>query len=132
MDTLPLIDSENHYQSLRRQILAIPTVIQSQVTKRAATVNCKNEHKTTEAGTDSNKSTVIQPKQWKNQLILHCMHEKRLEAVKRDFHHLWEETFAGTPTSDVKIIVGTRNSANLQSELIRKHPKLSKLTTNKH
>jgi hypothetical protein len=74
-------------------------------------------------------------KQWIDRLILHFTYEKRLAPYKRDFHEIFNETFANTPASHVKVIVGTRNSANLKRELIRKRPKdtlLGKKDKSKH
>jgi hypothetical protein len=59
----------------------------------------------------------------KKNLFFHYTHEKRLEPLKRDIHKIYEEAFQGTEASDIRLIVGHRNSRNITLELMQKQPR---------
>jgi hypothetical protein len=126
-DVLPIIQDESQFLSLRAHLLGIPTIKQSQMAKTVASVELKQpQHKIATEDVQV-KAVVVNEKQWKDQLIVHYTHERRLEPCKRDYHQCFDETFANTPAMDVKSIVGTRNSHNLKRELVQKRPKKSLL-----
>lgn len=60
-------------------------------------------------------------------LILHYKHEKALKYFQREFHQLWDRTFAQTSAADIRVIVGTLINRSLSSLLVRKCPPLSML-----
>ncbi len=55
-------------------------------------------------------------------MFLHYIHEKGLDSLKRDIHQIYSDIFGETQTSDIRLIIGHRNSRNINSELIKKQP----------
>jgi hypothetical protein len=78
-----------------------------------ASVEYKQNQANPATGVIPPATILVAEKQWTDRMILHFTHEKRLAAYKKDFHQIYIETFAETPASDVKVIVGNQNSANL-------------------
>lgn len=58
----------------------------------------------------------------KDRIIIHYTHEDRFATTKREMHIIFREAFANFGIEAVRLIVGHRNSPNLQRELIRKRP----------
>jgi hypothetical protein len=128
-DILPLTENESEYFRMRAQLRAISTTKQSLVIESAAAANVSTDKDRAVALVADATATAVKQNQWASRLILHYMHEKRLEAYKRDIHQIWNEIFAGPLALDVRVIVGHRNSRNLQRELVRKRPHPSLLGT---
>jgi len=124
-NVLQLVVDEGEYLRMRQQLLTIPTIKETQVTKRAALAEPSDSKDNTIVDTVHNKSVVVKEKQWIDCLILHYTHEKRLESYKRDIHQIWERVFVNTPVMNVRVIVGHRNSQNIKRELVRKRPHAS-------
>jgi len=53
-------------------------------------------------------------------LYLHYTHEKRFDSLKRDIHQIYSEVFQITDASKIRLIIGHRNSRNIQCELVQK------------
>ena len=66
---------------------------------------------------------------WQDRLIFHYTYEQRLESYKCDFHQVWNSISEDTPVMDTRVIIGHRDSRNLQGELVRKRPHPSLLGT---
>ena len=127
-DFLPLIDNEQAFLSLRAQLLAIAFAQRSYLA---------HSMKENEANGDSHtinvpeieKAPARATRTGQDRLILHYTYEQRLESYKRDFHHVWQSIFTNTPVMDTRVIIGHRNSRNLQRELVHKRPHPSLLGT---
>ena len=59
---------------------------------------------------------------FKNNLIVHCRHERRLEAMKRDMHRIHDSVFQGTPAMNIKMIVGHTNNRSAKREFTQARP----------
>ena len=105
---LPLIDNENKFLQIRKQLI-------SKTTKSASTgknfLTCNNKIKVL--------SKEVTPE---NPLIVHYTYENRLKTFKTEFHTIWSETFNNTPLIDLKVIVGNRISSNSTKELVQTNP----------
>ena len=116
---LPMIEHENDFATVRRQLLTKPTASEHQIASRLA--------KTMD--TEANAVEVVDPlvearlrkeSKWDTQIIVHYTHEQRLSSCKRDIHQLWNDTFRGTPASHTRLIIGNRNSCNLAKQLVKR------------
>jgi hypothetical protein len=109
---------------MRQTLLGQPTQRQSQVALSAARADIDN-HQADEQIVEKEKNTTAMNQLIYNQndkFFVYYTHEKRFQTLKRDMHHLYEETFVNTPAIYSKLIVGNRNRRNAQHELIRKRP----------
>ena len=122
---LPFLDNEKQFLQMRIALCGQPSRQQSQVEMRIATLTADDDHLTEEL--DQKQVFPIQEKkkkkEFQNKLIIHYTHEKRFNTRKRDMHRIFEETFANTPITETKLIVGNRNRQNTMTELIRKRPR---------
>ena len=64
-------------------------------------------------------------------LIVHCRHERRLEALKRDMHRIYNSVFQGTPAMDIKLIVGHTNNRSVKRDLTQARPNMKLLNPTK-
>jgi len=127
---LPLIDEEQ-YLTIRNNLQHQPSVKQIQTANSASTVHTQNETCSTN---NTYKTSILianekRKNKFKNTLIIHCRHEKRLETLKRDLHRIHYLMFNRTPAMDVKMIVGHRNNPDTKRQLTRKRPHMSLLKT---
>lgn len=100
----PLINDENQFLMLRSKLFAQPSIKEMQIGREKAKTETHKDH---------------QPnKKFEKTLFLHYRHEQRLDSLKRDIHKIYSEVFQGTEASDIRLIIGHRNSRNIQSELI--------------
>ncbi|CAF3391732.1 unnamed protein product [Rotaria socialis] len=104
---------------------AQPSRQQSQVEMRIATISTDDDQLTEELDKkqESPIKQIKKKNEFQNKLILHYTHEKRFNTRKRDMHRIFQETFANTPITETKLIVGNRNRNNTMRELIRKRPR---------
>ena len=113
---------------LRKQLRAQPTIEQAIISKRVATVM---NHTTIPCPTTIplNNNQVVIEKQRKldDTFFIHCTHEARLGALKRDIHEIHNSLFSQTPNANTRLIVGHRNNPNLEFELSQKRPSSSLL-----
>jgi hypothetical protein len=93
---------------LRNKLFAQPSVKEIQTSRQIANIE-------TNQYDQSNKK-------FEKTIFLHYTHEQRLDSLKRDIHKIYSEVFQGTEASDVRLVIGHRNSRNTQSELIQKRP----------
>jgi len=107
---VPYIYDENQFLIIRNKLFPQPSIKEMQTAKRIA-------HLATNRVDQSNK--------FDKNFFLHFTHEKRLESLKRDIHKIYEEVFQDTEASDIRLIVGHRNSRNTTLELIDKQPRSS-------
>ena len=119
---LPLIGDENQYRSARQQFIQTPMLKQTQLIKSAYSISLHGHMQNQTVDTENNKSDFIQEKKYHDHLIVHYTHEKRLEPYKRDIHQIWDQTFLNTPASEVRLIIGNKNSRNIRRELVRACP----------
>jgi hypothetical protein len=88
--------------------LTKPTVAENEMASRAAEIaDTRN--------TRANDNQIVQiPLRQKSKnidnLSLHYRYEAQLSTYRRDIHQLWNQTFATTPVSNTKIIIGTRDT----------------------
>jgi type II secretory pathway predicted ATPase ExeA len=115
-----LINDENDYAVLRRKLLYKPTINEYQIASRIATT-IETPHNDT---VDSSliQESLDKESKWLNKLIIHYIHEKRLQNYKKDIRLLWNRTFEKTPIIFTKLIIGNRNSPNLTHELVHRRP----------
>jgi hypothetical protein len=103
-----LINDENQFLMLQNKLFSQPSVKETQISRQIANIPTNEDD---------------QPnKKFEKTLFLHYTHEKRLDSLKRDIHKIYSEVFQGTAASDIRLIIGHRNSRNIQSELIQKRP----------
>ena len=79
-------------------------------------------------------ATTMDPnkkEKFKKTLIIHCRHEQRLEALKGDMHRIYDSIFLGTPTMDIKLIVGHTNNRSTKRDLTRARPSMKLLNPTK-
>ena len=58
---------------------------------------------------------------------IHCRHEQRLEALKRDMHRIYASIFHVTAAMDIKLIVGHTNNRSAKRDLSRTRPNMKLL-----
>lgn len=93
---------------LRNKLFAQPSVKEKQTSSQIDNIQ-------TNARDQSNKKLH-------NTLFLHYTHEQRLDSIKRDIHNIYSEVFQGTTALDIRLIIGHRNSRNIQLELVQTRP----------
>ena len=93
---------------LRNKLFAQPSVKETQISRQIANLATNEDY-------EPNKKL-------EKTLFLHYTHEKRLDSLKRDIHKIYSEVFQGSLASDMRLIIGHRNSRNTQLELIQKRP----------
>jgi len=121
---LPVIESENEYFIIRYKLQQQPSAKQIQTAKRASRVDIRNELRFNNNVQTKSTATVKEKRKnkFKNNLIIHCRHEERLECMKRDMHQIYNNIFNNASAIDVKLIVGHRNNPPTKRELTRKRP----------
>ena len=121
---LPWIDDELVYADTRRVIQTKPSAKQMETTQRARRVNVpERDGATAKVLTRSIKLDRTKDDQRNvEKMIIHCRHEQRLQSLKRDMHHIFQQVFDGTSIMDVKFIVGHRINRDLSRELINTRP----------
>ncbi|CAF1393904.1 unnamed protein product, partial [Rotaria magnacalcarata] len=122
---LPLIDDEQKYFLLRKQILGQPTPRQTQVALSAALADIDNDP----VDDDEKQQPNPDPKKSEENIsninqkfFTHFTYEKRFKTCKRDMHQVYHDTFKDTPAMYTKLIVGNRVRPQTHNELIRKRP----------
>ena len=131
---LALIDSEEEFFKLRKQLLLQPTIKQILVNKSAATVdtitndqNVVQEHGPINIRTMETTTIKQKDNKFKKMIFIHCTHETRLEGLKRQIHEIHDSFFKTTDYGDIRLVVGHRNNPNMEFELVRKRPHSSLL-----
>ena len=121
---LPVIENENEYFDTRYKLQQQPSVKQIQALKRASRIDIRNEFRLNITASAKSTATVKEKRsnKFKNNLIIHCRHEKRLECMKRAMHQIYNNVFNNASAIDVKLIVGHRNNPPTKRELTRKRP----------
>ena len=114
-------EDEAQFCTVRRQLLAQPSVQELQTMHRIDYVDEHADNPTTTTTTTAQPLPTKKP-QSQNTLFIHYTHEKRLDSFKRDMHTIYADVFQGSPAMEVKLVVGHRNSHNTQLELARKRP----------
>jgi hypothetical protein len=130
---LPTIDDENEYLSVRYKLQQQPSANQMKAMKNVQKVRFETE---TQNDTQLQKpyATTTDPKKkekFTKTLIIHCRHEQRLEALKRDMHRIYDSVFHGTPAMDIKLIVGHTNNRSAKRDLTRARPNIKLLNPTK-
>ncbi|CAF1461460.1 unnamed protein product, partial [Rotaria magnacalcarata] len=122
---LSLIDDEQKYFLLRKQILGQPTPRQTQVAMSAALADIDNDPLDDDERQQPDTSKRRSEEKISNcneTFFTHFTHEKRFETCKRDIHRVYNQAFKDTPAMYTKQIVGNRNRRSTQNELIHKRP----------
>ena len=119
-----MIDDEKDYLSIRYKLQQQPSANQMKTTKNAQKVRFDTGNQNTEQFPTPNVTTVDPNRKEKFQktLIVHCRHERRLEALKRDMHRIYDSVFRGTPAMDIKLIVGHTNNRSVKRDLAQARP----------
>ncbi|CAM4846375.1 unnamed protein product [Rotaria magnacalcarata] len=122
---LPLIDEEQKYFRMRKEILGQPTPQQSKVAMSAALADIDNDPP------DDDEKQQLNPDPKKSEenisninqkFFTHLTCEKRFKTCKRDMHQVYHETFKDTPAMYTKLIFGNRIRRQTHNELIHKRP----------
>ncbi|CAF4058846.1 unnamed protein product [Adineta steineri] len=124
--TLPLIDNEQEFYRLRENLSAQPSIKQEIVKKNAATVEITTKKQANQETTTQIMETRVKRKnddKFKNTIFIHCIHEARLEGVKRHIHEIHDSYFKSTDHGNIRLVVGHRNNPNLDFELTNKRPR---------
>jgi hypothetical protein len=69
------------------------------------------------------KAKLLKREQKKKSIIVHYTYEKRFAHYKSKIHQIWNASFPPSTGIDRKLIIGTRNQANLTKELVRRSPR---------
>ncbi|CAF5220478.1 unnamed protein product, partial [Rotaria magnacalcarata] len=122
---LPIIDDEQKYFLLRKQILGQPTPRQTQVALSAALADIDNDPVDDDEKQQPNPDPKISEENISDinqKFFTHFTYEKRFKTCKRDMHQVYHDTFKDTPAMYTKLIVGNRIRRQTHNELIRKRP----------
>ncbi|CAF4392485.1 unnamed protein product [Rotaria magnacalcarata] len=122
---LPLIDEEQKYFLMRKEILGLPTPRQSQVAMSAALADIDNDPPDDDERQQPNQHPEKSEEKIPNyneKFFTHFTYEKRFETCKRDMHQVYNHAFKDTPAMYTKQIVGNRIRRPAHNELIRKRP----------
>ncbi|CAM4850858.1 unnamed protein product [Rotaria magnacalcarata] len=128
---LPLIDDEQKYFLMRKEILGQPTPRQSQVAMSAALANIDNDppdDDETQQPDPCPKKSEEKVSNYNEKFYTHFTYEKRFETCKRDMHQVYNHAFKDTPAMYTTQIVGNRIRRQAHNELIRKRPKKNIVT----
>ena len=124
-----MINNEKDYMSVRYKLQQQPSANQMKTTKNTQKVRFDTEihdgeqfHKPNVSTMDPNRTEKL-----KKTLIVHCRHERRLEALKRGMHRIYDSVFRGTPATDIKLIVGHANNRSVQRDLTQARPHIKLL-----
>jgi hypothetical protein len=131
---LSSIDDAHDYLSLRTQLQQQPSVKQIIALKNAQKVRFETEILNDNTQRQKPHATTTDPtrkEKYTNTLIIHCRHEQRLVALKRDMHRIYESIFRGTPAMDIKLIVGHTNNRSAVRDLTRARPSMALLNPTK-
>ncbi|CAM4931088.1 unnamed protein product, partial [Rotaria socialis] len=123
---LPLIDDEQKYFLMRKQILGQPTPRQTQVALSAALADIDNDPLDDDERQQPNPDPKKSEENISNineKFFTHFTYEKRFKTWKRDMHQVYQDTFKDTPAMYKKLMVGNRIRRQTHNELIRKRPK---------
>lgn len=107
---LPLIHDENQFLIVTNKLIAQPSIQEKQINRQIA--HTEEKHLTKDNTSEQ-------------RLHIHYTHEKRFGSLKRDIHQIYSEVFQNTDASKIRLIIGHRNSRNIQCELIQKQPSSS-------
>ena len=128
-----MIDDEKDYMSIRYKLQQQPSANQMKTTKNAQKVRFDTEiHNGTQI--QRPHATTMDPNKketFKTTLIVHCRHERRLEALKRDMHRIHDSVFQGTPAKDIKMIVGHTNNRSAKRKFTQARPTMGLLNPTK-
>ncbi|CAM4986946.1 unnamed protein product, partial [Rotaria socialis] len=122
---LPLIDDEQKYFLLRKQILGQPTPRQTQVALSAALADIDNDPLDDDEKQQPNPDPKKSEENISNinqKFFTHFTYEKRFKTSKRDMHQVYHDIFKDIPAMYTKLIVGNRIHRQTHNELIRKRP----------
>ncbi|CAM4978805.1 unnamed protein product [Rotaria socialis] len=120
---LPLIENEEQFVILRKKLLEYPSVKQILVDKSAATVDniiiIRDQYgqNDDEETTNNNKDNTFQKK-----IFIHSLYEGRFRHIQREIHEIHDSFFKNTIYQDIRLIVGHRNSPNIEYESTTKRP----------
>ena len=130
---LPMVDDENDYISIRYKVQQQPSANQMKAMKNAQKVRFETEIQN-DTQLQKSHATTTDPKKkekFTKTLIIHCRHEQRLEALKRDMHRIYSSIFNGTPAMHIKLIVGHTNNRSAKRDLTRARPAMKQLNPTK-
>ena len=119
---LPFIRNQNQYRLTRQQYIQKPTLKQTQLLKSTDSISLYSHTCNRIVDSKENKSDITKEEKYHDHLIVHYTHEKRLEPYKRDIHQIWNQIFLKTPVSEVRLIIGSKNSRSIHCELVRTSP----------
>lgn len=93
-------------------------------TKNAQRVRFETEIQNDEQFQKSHATTIDTHKKekCKKTLIIHCRHERRLDALKGDMHQIYDSIFHGIPVMDIKPILGHKNNRPVKRDLTQARP----------
>ena len=118
---IPLIESKSYFELFRSSFLNRPTAIELQIAPRIAKVTDHHNIKTIDTST-SVSTEQKQISKCDTNLIIHYIHEKRLETLIKDIHQLWNQIFHNTPIMNTKLIIGHKNNSSVAKELVQRRP----------
>ncbi len=72
------------------------------------------------------KAKILKREQKNKSPIVHYTYERRFAHYKAKVHQTWRAFFPPSTGIHTKLIVGTRNQANLTNELVRRSPRRKK------
>ena len=111
------IHNEVEYSLLRRPILPLTTRSEhARVNRIASQLDPTQIDSTTDPLI---KAKLLRRQQKHKSIIVHYNYERRFDYYKSKIHHTWNATFPITTSIDTRLIVDTRNNANLTKELVR-------------
>ena len=96
---------------------------QSQIEARIALSKVSSNEQEPKRSMSHLSSVVIEsnPARYsKDRIIILYTHEDRFATIKRDMHSIFRKAFVSLGIEAIRLIVGHRNSPNLQREPIRK------------
>ncbi len=124
MYLLSLIDDEEKFLTMRKQLFDRLTFSESQVANRSITANVDHDNFNDEI--DSKQQEIN--RESSHRLIVYYTHEQRLKDIKRDSHEVWSLTFNNRFPMNMKLIVGSRSNKSSKIELVHTQPSLSLIT----
>jgi len=127
---IPFSANEKDFMFVRDHLLNEATATQHQSASRIAKTIDPN---TTDTVDDPLvKKRLGTNSKWISNLIIHYTHEQRLQTYKKEIHQLWNETFTNTPVLNTKLIIGNRNSRNVNKTLVHRRPQYTSLSKPTH
>ena len=118
---LTTVQDDNDYYYLRQRILPMATKSEHARARRIASQMDSTQIHTI---TDPLVRVKLEQREQKaKSIIVHYTYEKRFAYYKSKIHQIWNTFFTPSQGIHTKLVVGTRNHANLTNELVRRSPK---------